>query len=321
MAGDPTMVKNLQAFLFALQNTFGSAVGALTASDFLDCEDGGDLENALSVEEPTSAEGKFCQRPLIPGDMPATCTLPIIMRTNGDNSPGYWSKPFQCGGMKETPSSKVYTYDPTSVRTEWKDGTLWHYSGSAVSSGALLEKASNIMTEWEMSIVPGKVAKISFSGKGAHTGSPTAATTPTITPNSQVAKAVLGATFTLMGYAYKPVEIKIKATRALNTTLDVAKAYGVGNTLPADLKITWTAKLYAVLPSEVDAFTQLLAGTTGSFSLMWGTAPNKFTISSPNSLAQIKTRKKSDQNGIVTIDLEGIFQENDFRVVVDTTPA
>jgi hypothetical protein len=320
MAGEPQMTTKQQLFLFALQSAFGSATTALTASDFLDVEDGADLENALTPEEVTSAEGKFGQRPRVIGDMSSTCTLPMIMRTNGDNDPGYWSKPFKCSGMKETPSSKVYTYSVTSLRTDWKDGTLWHYTGSQVASGALLEKASNVITEWEITLTPGKVAKISFSGVGAHSGAPTAATQPTPTNNTTVAKAVLAATITLMGYAYKPLEIKIKATREMQSTVDASATYGHGRSMPGDLKITWTAKLYAVLPSETDAFTQLLAGTLGAFSVMWGTAPNKFTISSPNTKAQIISRKKSDQNGITTIDLEGIFVDNDFQIVVDTTP-
>jgi hypothetical protein len=320
MAGEPGMVKKLECFLFAIQSAFGSAVGALTASDFSDVEDGATLENDLQVEQPEQASGVFSQRAAIPGEMPASCSLPYILRTSGDNSPGYWSKPFQCGGMKETPAAKVYTYAPTSVRTDWKDGTIWHYSGSNVASGALLEKASNIMTEWEITLTPGKVGRIAFSGKGAHTGPATAATQPSNTPASTVAKAVLAATVSIMGYSYKPLEIKIKATREVQTTMDVALTYGIGRSLPGDLKITWTAKLYAVLPAETDAFTQLLAGTTGAFSVAWGTAPNKFTATSPNSKAQITSRKKSDQNGIVTIDLEGIFIDNDFNLVVDTTP-
>lgn len=319
MAGEPTMVNKLELFLFALQSTFGSGVAALTNTDYADVEDGANLENDMQMDAVTAAEGMFGQPQQIPGMIPATANLPYILRSRGDNSPGYWSLPFQCCGMAEDVLSKVYTYDPTSLRTEWKDGTLWHYTGTQASSGALLEKASSMMFDAEITLTPGKVGRIVFTGKGAHSGAATAATQPTCTRSTQLATALLGTTVSIMGYAYKFTEMKIKIACNPDTTIDVAATYGVGRALPTDMKITWSAKLYAVVPGSADAFTQLIAGTKAAFSVMWGTAPNKFTISSPNNKAQITSRKKSDQNGITTLDLEGIFVDNDFRLVVDTT--
>ncbi len=319
MAGEPSMNTKLELFLFALQSTFGSGVGALANTDFADVEAGASLENDLQMDEISSAEGFFGQPQQIPGNMPANANLPYILRSKGDNDPGYWALPFQCGGMDQDVTTKVYTYDPTSLRTEWKDGTLWHYTGSQVSSGALLEKASNLMFDWEITLTPGKVGRIVFTGRGAHTGAPTAATQPSVTRNTQLATAILGSTVSIMGYAYKFTELKITGKINPEVTLDPSNTYGNGRTFPGDIKIGWTAKLYAVLPSETDAFTQLLAGTKAAFSVVWGAAPNKFTISSPNDKAQIISRKKSDQNNITTLDIAGIFVDNDFRIVVDTT--
>ena len=320
MAGEPGMSNKLEQFLFQIQDTFGSGVGALDADDFADVEEGASLENDLQMDTVTSAEGQFGQVAQVPGEMPGSATLPYIMRSSGDDDPGYWSKPFQCCGFKESVSTKVYDYDPTYTRSEWKDGTCWHYTGALGASQALLEKGQNLMGDFEITLTPGKVARIAYTMRGQHEGVATAATQPSVTRATQAATALLGATVSIMGYAYKFLELKITGNHEVDPTKDPAATYGIGRTLPSDLKIAWTAKLYAVLPSEADAFTQLVAGTNAAFSVAWGTAPNAFTVSSPNDKAQIVSRKKSEENGITTLDLEGIFVDNDFNAEVDTTP-
>lgn len=320
MAGEPTMTNRLDLFLFEAQSTFGSPATGLDGNDFLDVEEGSSLENDMQMDTVTSVEGSFGQPPQVPGNMPSAVTLNTILRTGGDDDPGYAMSLLECGGFLKSNAAKVHSYDPTSIRTSWKDGTLWHYTGDRTASGALREIAYNVMFDNEITLTPGKVGRMVSTGKGAHSGPATDQTQPSVTRNTQLAAAVLGSTVSIMGYAYKFLEVKITTGFEVSNTMDVAATYGHGHTIPADLMVKWTAKLYAVTAAEADAFTQLVNGTTAAWSIQWGTAPNKYTMYSPNNKAQITSRKKSEQDRITTLDLEGIFQDNDFTIDVDTTP-
>ncbi len=320
MTTNASMVNKNEVFELAIQNTFGSALTSLTASDHADVESGSILENSLNVHEVDETSGGFNQPQVVIGDMPAEVNLNYRLRSWGDDDIGSVGKAFQCAGFLVSNVSKVYTLTPTSSRCEWKDATVWHYTGSKCASGALLEKASNVMFDWEISLPMGGIPKVSFTGTGAHGGAATTATSPTITRNTQATKALTGVTMTILGVSYKVVEFAIQGGTTVENTIDQSATYGRGHTLITDKKIKWTAKVYATVVADGDPFAQMLAGTLATSSIAWGTGPNGWTIASGANKTQVTSRKKSDNNGVTTFDLEGVYIDNDMTIAIDTTP-
>lgn len=319
MAGEPKMIKKLELFLLALQSTFGSGVSSLTASDYADVEGGSSLENNLTMHDIDQTSGTFNQPAMVPGDMAADASLIYRLRTWGDNDPGSVANAFQCAGFVITNLLKVYTLTPSSDCSAWKDATIWHYTGNLSAGGSLLEKANNVMFDWEISMPTGGIPKVTFTGVGSHVGAAINATQPTVTQDAQATKALIGVALTVNGTVYKTIEFNISGNQDVENTIDQSATYGRDRSLVTGKGFKWTAKVYATVTGDGDPFAELLAGTLATTSISWGVAPNKWTIASGSSKSQITSRKKSDNNGVTTFDLEGIFVDNDLTIDVDTT--
>jgi hypothetical protein len=67
------------------------------------------------------------------------------------------------------------------------------------------------------------------------------------------------------------------------------------------------------------AETAYANGTTGTISVSWGTEPNKITLATGASKAQITEVSDAEEGEVETYDLTGIIIDNDFSVEVDTS--
>ncbi|MFA5323425.1 MAG: hypothetical protein WC373_12200 [Smithella sp.] len=213
-----------------------------------------------------------------------------------------------------------FIYIPSYKDSEWKDSTIWAYSGCQDTDLALLYVLQNCSFGAKISLdFNDAIASLSLEGKGVLSATPALATQPTVTPSTVVPPALIGATINFLGDSdYIPAKIDFDLGPDIYATLKPTAASGLGITTPgAKRKVKWSAKVYH--DSGVTPFTTLLAGTTGTISVSWGTVPNKFTVSTTK--AQIRTCKISAENNVTCYDLEGICVDNDFAIQIDTAVA
>lgn len=319
-------VEALNQVLLKIQSTFGTAESSLTASDVAEVERGAKASYAPKVTDISLVGAGFTQNKSVIGPRECSISLAYPLRTGGaENSPGQAVKALQCCGWKETASdtdadatNDRFAYTPSNKQSEWKDCTVWAYSGNLDTSGSYLRKIQNVMFSGKLSIdFETCVAKLMVEGKGALNTEDAAATQATVTPSSTAVASLAGATINFFGDAdYTLINLEYDFGEAPNTSINGANANGLGMTTQTDRKIKFTAKVYK--DTAIAPVTALNAGTLGTISVMWGTVPNKFTVATGSSKAQITSVSESEQNGYTTYDISGIVIDNDLTITVDT---
>lgn len=213
-----------------------------------------------------------------------------------------------------------FVYAPSYKDSEWVDSTIWAYSGCQDTDLALCYVIQNVMFGSKISLdFNTGYASMAFEGKGVLSATPALATQPTVTPSTVVPPSLIGSTINFLGDTdYKLLKLDFDIGPDIYATLDPTVASGLGITAPGSKrKIKWSARVYH--DSAVTPYTTLLAGTTGAISVVWGTAPNKFTVAATK--AQITSCKISAENNVTCYDLEGICIDNAFSIQIDTAVA
>lgn len=275
-----------------------------------------------SVTEVALSGSGFSQNASVIGPLEGALNGSYPVRTGGAvDSPGDWAIPLQACGFKETELSHVYTYTPSSVQSEWKGLTAYMYSGNKNTSGAMLRKLANILGTGKITLDFEKsIATFEFNGKGAYDGGAAATETqPAVTKSTALVQNLKGAVMSLFSDSdYIPISIEFDIGNEVNVTTNGANSVsGKGISVFTKRAIKWTMKCYR--DTNVTPETTLLAGTTGTISVQWGTAPNKITVATTK--AQITKADVGDQNGVETYDLSGICVDNDLTITEDTTVA
>jgi len=322
-------VKELDQILVKQQATFGTAESSLANTNLAEVESGAMVSYEPAIEEEELIGVGFPQGNAIVGPEEASISLMAPMRTGGvEGTVGLIGLLLRCCGFKETASDTDsdstddrFIYTPSDIRSEWKDATIWGYTGDKSSNAAILRKMSNVMFGGKISLDfnTGK-ATFQADGKGAYNGPAVAGTQATTTASGVIRPALKGVTFSFMGESdLTPINMEIDFSQEPVVNLDPTTTSGKGITVVRGRKIKFTLKCYADSVTVFDPETYLRNRTEAAFSLSWGTVPNKFTISS--SKAQITGCPMSDENGITTWDLSGHFVGNNFSVQIDTATA
>jgi len=320
----------LRALLCKIQTTFGTTEAALINTDVIEVEEGFSLKVEPRVKEIALASGGWSQNQSVlgPRDCSISCSMPF--RTGAaEGNAGKIADLLKIACMvaaasdtDEDSTDDRFVYTLSAKSSEWKDATFWGYSGNQSTTSSLITKVKNVMGSIKISLdFDSSVAMLSFDGKGALVADPALGTMPTITPSAVVTQALRAATVSFFSDAdYKLISLDIDIGPEVTTTLSPGIADGseLGQTQPTKVKAKWSAKVYH--DSAAIPHTPLLAGTLGGFSVAFGTAPNKFTISSTK--AQITGVDDSgDQNGVTVYDLSGILVDNNVAVQIDTAVA
>jgi|WetSurMetagenome_2_1015567.scaffolds.fasta_scaffold149333_1 hypothetical protein len=318
-------VIDLELILAKLQSSFGTMVTPLTTADYIQA-----MKPTLDMDVPaTKVESigvRFGQDASIIGPREISVNRSFPLRSSGvQDSPGDWSKYLQCSGFVEDAQNHVYTYTPAVSQTEWKDLTEWAFTGAQGASDSLRRVLSNLLFSAKISLdLNTGYGQIDFMGKGVFNGLPEAQTQPVPLRKSLITPNLLGATVDFFGGMLVTL---------LSFNIDIANEITVCND-PAtpltgykgfsyftDQKIKWDAKIYVDSESAFagNPHDTLIDGTYGALSIVWGTAPNLFTLLGTN--LQIESVKESEQNKIKTYDLSGIFVDNAMSLAVNTTSA
>lgn len=303
-----------------LQSAFDTAATVLDATDVLEIQGGYSIDQAVRTNEVDLVGGGWTQNQSVLGPRDATVSMTMPLRTGGAaDSVGQIATLLKASMLDETDVSDVYTYVPTAKYSEWNALTLWNYSGNLDSSGCMLEKFHNVIGSMKFSLDFGTgVALATFDGKGVYSAAQEAGTQPDVTPSAIVVPSLVGATISFFSdtdYCLLSIEFDLGFDVSPTLQPNATDGSGLGVTVPGKMKAKWTAKVYH--DTTVNPITALLARTLGTISIAWGTAPNKFTISTTK--AMITEVKKSEDNGITTYDLSGILVDNNISIAIDTT--
>lgn len=320
------MTTNVECFLAKQQATFGTAETSLTNSDFAEVMEGGSVTFEPTVSDQRYIGANTGNAASIIGGLYGSVKFQIPIRSGGsEGATGLLGKVLPALGLKETSSNAgggvgvdryVYTIDET--QSNWKDLTVWAYTGNKGTSLSVLRKIYNVLFGGKIVLdFENATAMLDIEGRGAYNGAPTDATQPTCSPSGVVSPALRGVTFSMFGDTdYTPISMEIDFNQDVVNTLSPSAAYGVGVSQIVRKGARWSAKVYQDVVATIAPETALIAGTTGALSVIWGTVPNKFTLAS--SKMQITKCDRSDQNGIGVYDLSGIFVDNDISFTIDT---
>jgi hypothetical protein len=322
-------VNELELMLLKLQTTFGTAETTLDGADIIEPELGAKLTLDVPSSEIELVSGGFPQYPSVIGAYEAGVQLSLPVRSGGaENNAGQLAKLLKMCGFGETTSdtdadstNDRFIYAPSNSRADWKDGTVWGYSGSKASSDSYLRKAYNVLGTGKFALDFEKcTAKFEFNGKGVYTGAAAAATQPSANRTSSViTPALRSATLNLFGDTdYDPLSLEFDFGQEVVVTIKGSAAQGRGVSVITKRRISWRAKVYKDV--SVDPETAFLSGTQGTISCAWGTAPNKITLSTTKA-QMTSPPNDSDHSGVTCYDLAGICVDNDFAVQIDTAAA
>lgn len=315
----------LSQVLVKEQATFGTAETTLDNTNAAEVESP-KLTIGTRVRKMALVSGGFSQQRSIIGPREASVSMVYPFRTgNAEASFGAIASAIKACGFKETlsdtdddSSNDRAIYTPSNKQSEWKDLTVWGYSGNADTSGALLRKIANVMGNGKITLdFNSGVALFNFDGKGILIAEDAAATQASITPSAIVCPSLVGSTINFFGDTdYDLISLEFDFGQEVTVTAAPQTATtGLGQSYISKRLITWKAKVYK--DTSAIPVTTFHAGTTGPISVAWGTAPNKWTVST--NKAQIdEPPQDSDENGIETFDLSGICVDNDFAIQADS---
>jgi hypothetical protein len=315
------MITERDLFLFKTQplsiNYAAAGTTAMDGTCIIEPLKGSTLECEQDSEEIDLVSGTLDQEPAVPGNKQATVSLNFPMtgsHNDGTNSP-YWMTVGQCAGYTLTDgTAQKHTLTPTSSFTT--AGTFWKFSGPNSDGTSLLYKAYNVQADWKLSLDAGKAPKMQYTGKGAYYGVATDSTQPTNVTKARVsATAFKSATVTVNGNSYKLISAEISGNQAVAVTSDPSEAGGIGGSEITSRKVKFTAKCYATKAGTLDPMTAIDNSTQGALTFLWGTGKNAISIS--GNYAQITKCKSSDENGVITWDLEGQCNRNDFTITIN----
>jgi hypothetical protein len=315
-------VKKLETVLCKVQSVFDTPETSLAGTDIIEAES--PKISFDPIVNPIELVGAgFPNNKSIIGPIYAGVELAMPLRTGGaQDSAGQFTTLLKCAGFKESIATHIYSYAITNKQSEWNAATLWGYSGNLDTSGSIIDKIGNLIFDWSIELDFDKgVAKITFTGKGRSGGDPAAGTVPTVTRSTAIPPALKLATISILeSSAYVPISMKFEGgLEALPTINCLETISGLGCSLIGKYQVKWSAKIYRELPSVGNIPSAILAGTTGAMSVVCGTAPNKITYAI--TTASVESEKRSEQNGVETLDIAGRAIDNSFSIAVDTTSA
>jgi hypothetical protein len=300
---------------------------ALTATDLAEVLKGSTMEPDIQVEPIEIVAGGFDQYPAVPGKEPAKGNLKFPMNpasgATGQVLP-QWGKVLygSCDfALVQTVAGTVpgnFVFTPLSNATN--AGVIWHYTGDAASSAALLSKFYNCKGAWKITMPANKVPIIEITMTGAFHGE-TDATQPAAT-DLAAAKArenpyaLKGAVISVFGnVSYRVLSFDFEGGEQIANRDDISESNGCGKTDTTDRKIKFSIKCYAEAKATIDPLASLKASTEAAISVAFGLSTKKITIS--GTYAQITSRTRAEENGITTFDIKGQFNRNNFSIRIN----
>ena len=312
--------QKMNVLLGKLQSALGTKQSSLAFGDFRTIDDTFELSYKQEMVEQALAQGFFGQPQHIKGmaSIDAKISMPIIP-TGSATEPNV-SEFLKCCGMSYALATAKHTYAPSSdIATDYKDMTLWGYSGSKVSGESLLTKAHSVMFDLELALELGKPAQCVFTGKGVPDGKPDAASyvSGTLAVLAGAVPAVVkSTTATIDGYSLNILKANVKLGNDVQLIKSMSDASGYLQAMITGRKSTFTATVYEETPASKNVFDLLDGQTLGNFAMTFGTAGSRITVASTGKTELVDVKPGND-NGINTWEITGSFVDNSWSLAIN----
>jgi hypothetical protein len=315
-------VVKLEQALAKLQTARFTEEAGLLTGDAAEVMDGSKFSFIPSVSPIRLVGAGFSQNPSVVNPTIADLTMIYPLRTgNAAGNEGQWGIPLQCSGFLRAAAGSVITFTPNNDETNHKHLTVWGHSGNKTASKSFLRILYNCQFSSKFTLdFSGEegYGKVEFTGKGIYKGAPALATQATVVKSTASIFPLRGCTINFLGDTdFHLLKLEFDCAQVVSVMYNPTSANGLYGTQISDMEIKWAATVYKDSEATPEATYQ--AGTLGTISASWGVAPNKITLATGASKAQIASLSDGDAEGVSTFEATGIVVDNDFSVAADTT--
>jgi hypothetical protein len=206
---------------------------------------------------------------------------------------------------------------------------LFAYTGKIaqdIDTNALVSKAKSVVFAPKMTFEHGKFGVVDFDGKGLAAALPAIGKYPD-TENSAAtishSKYPIGLSVTVLigGVEYMLTKLDIDFGVELALVKSMKAAFGYDSVMISNAKpVTFKASIMTADLSTITAnnpFTLIDSATTSNFELTYGTVGSKVSVKSGTNKCQITDAVPGNNGGIKTLELTGIFLDNDITIAID----
>jgi hypothetical protein len=311
----------LDVFLAKIQTTRGTAETGLVSTNFATFGATSTLETLFDLAPLEYASGTFGQEQGVVGAARCPITIEVPVIPTASSTEPFVGGFFKACGMEVVTATNLHTYSPSSTPANWKDFTIWKYSGDKASGASLLAKASSCMFNVVLTGKLGGPLMAKFTGLGCCPEVPAAASyvSGTLTLPSVPPAIIKTTTCTILGTSLKCIEFEWDMGNEVVLVPDPSKDYGY---LWADIgkrQSKFKAKVVQESHATYNPFTNLAAGTLATTTITFGVTGSKITLASGASKSQIVACPESDEGGIKLYDLEANLIDNSWSIAVNVT--
>jgi hypothetical protein len=320
MAIVPSFEK-LKMLLAEVQTALGTKATP-AAADFVTVDDTFSLEYKKEFADQALAQGIFGNPQGVAGSSMVDCKVSLPIIPTGSATVPTVGKFLNCCGMTYALATKKHSWVPSNaVSTDYKDMTLWGYTGDKTAGDSIITKAHSVMFDYEIAGEVGKPVVCTFTGKGVPDGVPAAGTylTDSIAAIAGAPPAMLkNATQTINGIAFTILKFSVKGGNDVQLIKNMSDDSGYLQSMITNKKAEWTATVYIEDQSAKNPFTGMAAGTLATTTIKFGNATDYLvSITSGTSKSEIRDIKMGNDNGLQTYDFTGTFVDNDFTIAIN----
>ena len=313
--------KELDVFLAKLQSARFTAATGLTNTNFGYFRSDAVFKPEFDFADTDYATGTFGQEKSVRGKAKVAQTLSMPVIPTGSTTEPDIGKFLACCGMEMSgPTGNVFSYAPSNTPANWKDMTVWKYSGDKASGACLITKSDSALYNVKFTGKIGEALWAEFAGMGALTSLPAAGSyvSGTLTIPSLEPAIIKTTTMTIQGATLKCLEFVLDAGNAVTMIVDGSKDYGHQGADIGKKSGKWSAKVYQASHATFNPYTNLDASTLSTMACTFGIAGSKVTITA-TSKTQCKDATSADDNGILIYDLAGTIIDNDWSISINNT--
>lgn len=294
---------------------------ALASTDFRQINEGFEITVNHDMNPIKRATATFGQEASVPGMAMADVKINTYIAPTNDSTATNLKcfDYFKASGMGHDMTGVKFHFYPSSSITDQTALTFWSFTGDKATNASFLTKATNSLIDWEINGEIGKPCELNITGKACIPSMPdnTSFMTGAISVVSETIPAVLKAsTFNILGQTHKALKFNVKLGNTVELQKDMSSEFGYSGAVITNRESTWTATVYED-PNFV-GYDNLHAGTLSTVQCVFGTGTGyKIDVVSGTNKAQVTSVIRADDVGINTLEISGIFIDNDFNLYIN----
>lgn len=312
----------LNVLLGKVQSALGTKQSSLTSSDFRTVGEDFSLDYVNDFKEQSLAQGIFGQPQKIKGvqSIDVKVTLPVIP-TGGASTPNVHDF-LRCCGMAYTLSTYEHQYAPSSaIATDWKDMTLWGYTGDKTAGQSQLTKAHSVMFDSKLSWAIGEALMAEFTGKGVPDGVPAPASyvSGTLALLSDVPPAFLKSTYlSIVGEDYCVLKGELNFGNQIELVKCTSDASGFIRSTIKGRTTSFAMTVYQDI-AAANPLSDMDGEVLDELKIRWGVTDGSLIEIGSTAKAQITSVKNGKDGDLNTYELAGYFVDNDWYLHINVS--